>query len=497
MDVGTLIMKINADTKGIQDGISKASSMIGNFGASALKGAAIVGGALGAGLSFAVADGIKGIMEMEEQTAQLEAVLKSTGNVAGVTAEKATSLAESLEKTTRFSAESALAAENLLLTFTNIGKDVFPEATKTALDMAQALGGDAAGQSVALGKALNDPIAGISALTRVGVTFTDEQKNMIKSMVEAGDVAAAQTVILDELQKEFGGSAEAAGKTFAGQLDILKNMLGEVFESLAITVMPILQQFTAFVIANMPVIQSTMQTVFNVISDVVSTVYDWFKVYLLPVLLDVFEWVKSNMPAIQATFSTVFGVISTVIKTVWDIISNDLIPIFEDLWYLIKPTLPLISAAFKVAFDIIVGAIKIVIDTFATLISIIKETVIQLEKFFKKQAEQPKASSVSGFGGSSAGLVGGIISGQRANGGPVSAGKSYLINERLGGEVFTPSQNGYVSNQQQPQPQQQQVIMQGGGYSNATIIIQLDGKQIGKMIGAPLMDTIRVKTGIR
>ena len=92
-------------------------------------------------------------------------------------------------------------------------------------------------------------------------------------------------------------------------------------------------------------------------------------------------------------------------------------------------------------------------------------------------------------------MVGGIISGQRANGGPVSAGKSYLINERLGGEVFTPSQNGYVSNQQQPQ--QQQVIMQGGGYSNATIIIQLDSKQIGKMIGAPLMDTIRVKTGIR
>jgi hypothetical protein len=71
------------------------------------------------------------------------------------------------------------------------------------------LGTDLKGSAVQLGKALNDPIAGVGALSRVGVTFTETQKDMIKTMVEAGNVAGAQTLILDELGKEFGGSAKA------------------------------------------------------------------------------------------------------------------------------------------------------------------------------------------------------------------------------------------------------------------------------------------------
>jgi hypothetical protein len=59
------------------------------------------------------------------------------------------------------------------------------------------------GQAIQLGKALNDPIAGISALSRVGVTFTEEQKATIESMVKMGDVAGAQKLILAELAREF------------------------------------------------------------------------------------------------------------------------------------------------------------------------------------------------------------------------------------------------------------------------------------------------------
>ena len=56
----------------------------------------------------------------------------------------------------------------------------------------------------ALGKALNDPVKGITALSKVVVTFTEDQKKMIKTMVETGDAAGAETVILDDLAKEFG-----------------------------------------------------------------------------------------------------------------------------------------------------------------------------------------------------------------------------------------------------------------------------------------------------
>lgn len=179
--------------------------------------------------------------EAQEVTSQLNAVLASTKGIAGVTAEAATGLADSLSRVTRFEDDAILGAENLLLTFTNIGSEVFPTATETVLNMSQALGQDLKSSATQLGKALNDPVNGITALSRVGVNFTESQKAMIESMVAAGDVAGAQKLILQELQKEFGGSAEAAGQTFAGQLDILKNSLGNVKESIGGAIIPILQ----------------------------------------------------------------------------------------------------------------------------------------------------------------------------------------------------------------------------------------------------------------
>jgi phage-related minor tail protein len=128
----------------------------------------------------------------------------------------------------------------MLLTFTNIKDKVLDAATAVSVDMAQALGGDPKSQAIALGKALNDPIKGITALTRVGVTFTDEQKAQIQAMQEAGDMAGAQTVIINELNKEFGGSAKAAADAtggwseFNGRMGEAKEALGSGTPSLAI-----------------------------------------------------------------------------------------------------------------------------------------------------------------------------------------------------------------------------------------------------------------------
>ena len=195
--------------------------------------------AAGAMVGF-VTDSVKEAMEAEDIQAQLNAVLKSTGGIAGVTADQVNALAASLAKETRFSDDAIVSGQNMLLTFTNIGKDVFPRATETILDMSQALGQDMKSLAIQLGKALNDPIAGITALRRVGVSFTDEQQEMIKSLVESGDLMQAQTLILDEMQKEFGGSATAAGDTFAGQLDILKNKIGDIKEAIGNALLPVL-----------------------------------------------------------------------------------------------------------------------------------------------------------------------------------------------------------------------------------------------------------------
>jgi hypothetical protein len=239
-DIGSVIAKIDADISGFKKGMAEAEKSAGGLG-NALKGigagiadfgkqAAVFTGIAGAGMVAFGKVSVDAFNESEAAIAQLNAVLKSTGGVAGVTADEALKLAASLQKTSKFSDEAVLGAENLLLTFTNIGKDKFPQATKTVLDMSQALGQDLKSSSIQLGKALQDPILGVTALRRVGVNFSEKQQDVIKKLVETGHAAQAQDMILKELNTEFGGSAAAAADTFAGRMEILKNKFNDFQE---------------------------------------------------------------------------------------------------------------------------------------------------------------------------------------------------------------------------------------------------------------------------
>ncbi|TXH07869.1 MAG: hypothetical protein E6R04_11880 [Spirochaetes bacterium] len=213
----------------------------------ALAGAAF--SAVGIGLGVVVKGWVDSAVEAERASAQLDAVLKSTGGAAGITAEEIKNMAGSLAKVTTVGDDAIVAGQSMLLTFTNIGKDVFPQATETILDMATAMNSGATpsaeqlkNTAMQLGKAINDPIKGITALTRVGVTFTEEQIKQIQTMQEAGDVMGAQKVILNELAKEFGGSAQAAAQTWSGMMENLNNRVGELGEELGAFLIPILEQ---------------------------------------------------------------------------------------------------------------------------------------------------------------------------------------------------------------------------------------------------------------
>ena len=235
-----VVITAKDQTGGVLSGLSGTVGNLGKLAGGVLTlglGAAAAGGtALAAGLY----DSVQEAMKSEEVIAQLGAVLKSTGGAAGVTEEMATGLADKLDDVTRFEDEAILSGENMLLTFTNIGKDVFPDATQSMLDMATALGQDPVNSAMMLGKALNDPVQGVTALRRVGVQLTDDQEALIKKMVESGDVMGAQKVILGELTKEFGGSAVAAGQTAAGQFDIFNNKVGNIKEEIGNKLLPIM-----------------------------------------------------------------------------------------------------------------------------------------------------------------------------------------------------------------------------------------------------------------
>jgi hypothetical protein len=213
-----VVVRFIGDTGNLDRGLNNLS---GRFTAvtSSLQGIATAGAVVGA-ISF-FKSAIQEAEEAERITRKTEAVLKSTGHAAGVTAEQIGDLAGKLSELAGVDDEVIQSGANVLATFTKIknvtgdGNDIFSQAATAALDMSAAL--DKSGDSgaayqenvIRLGKALNDPIAGLTALKKVGVSFTSQQKEQIEGFVEQGDIMSAQKVILAELKTEFGGMAEA------------------------------------------------------------------------------------------------------------------------------------------------------------------------------------------------------------------------------------------------------------------------------------------------
>jgi hypothetical protein len=236
------------------DNASKVLTDIGESSKKAFSTALKVGAAAGGALAVGLGGAIAAALSAEESFAKLNSVIESTGGAAGVTVQEAQALADSLARVTRFSDEEIESVETLLLTFTKIGEETFPLATETVLNMGEAFG-STDGAAIQLGKALNDPIAGVGALAEVGVSFTEEQKNMIEALVETGDIAGAQAVILDELAVEFGGMARAAGDTAAGKLTIFKNRLIDVAQTIGAAFLPFLSRMLDRFIDFVPTIE--------------------------------------------------------------------------------------------------------------------------------------------------------------------------------------------------------------------------------------------------
>ena len=201
-------------------------------------------GVMAAGAIYA----FKQFEDSQQVANQTAAVIKSTGGAANVTAGEVTGLADALSKKAAIDDELIASGENVLLTFKNIsneagkGNDVFNRATKATLDLSVAMGQDMKSSAVQVGKALNDPIAGITALTRVGVTFTEQQKAQIAKLVESGNTLKAQKIILQELTSEFGGSA-AAQATASGRMSVA---FGNLAEAVGGVVAPMIEKLVGW-----------------------------------------------------------------------------------------------------------------------------------------------------------------------------------------------------------------------------------------------------------
>jgi hypothetical protein len=241
MKLGDLVVGIGANTKKLDEELGKAQRRLKSFG----KNTKALGKSLSIGLTAPLAimgaTSVRAFQVQAKAIAQVEAGLKSTGSQAGFTSKQLQAMASDLQSKTLFGDETILKdATAQLLTFTNISGEQFARTQQAALDLATRLDGDLKGASIQLGKALNDPVANLSALSRSGIQFSDEQKAVIKSMAETGRLAEAQTIILDELNRQYGGSAEAAAKADGGFTQ-LANSFGDLQEAIGAQLIPILR----------------------------------------------------------------------------------------------------------------------------------------------------------------------------------------------------------------------------------------------------------------
>ena len=210
---------------------------------------------VGAGLAVAslaigkiISNGIKNYEKQEQSLAQVRQGLLTTGNAAGKTLDELSNSASKLQANSLFGDEDIL--QNVtaqFLTFTNIAGKQFDRVQQAALDVSTRLNGaDASGESlkatsIMLGKALNDPVANLGALSRSGIQFSVSQKDVIKKLSQSGRLAEAQALILAELEKQYGGSAKAAADASTGQKQF-QNALGDLSEKIGAVFYPAIQR---------------------------------------------------------------------------------------------------------------------------------------------------------------------------------------------------------------------------------------------------------------
>jgi hypothetical protein len=197
-----------------------------------------------AGAVAILAKGIGSMMqaagEAEKIQRQLNQTINSTGGLAGLTADDINEMSTEFSRLMGVEDDEISKAGALMLTFTNISKETFPDAVEASLNLSAALGQDLQSSVIQVGKALNDP-DGMSAMKRIGVSFSDAQIAMGKQLFETGKKVEYQQLVLAELNKEFGGQAAQNMLTYSGTMDKVKNSVGNLAEAIGEKGLPVMK----------------------------------------------------------------------------------------------------------------------------------------------------------------------------------------------------------------------------------------------------------------
>jgi hypothetical protein len=371
-------------------GIKEAESGLDGF----KKKLGVIAGVVAAAFAFkAVADFTKESVLAAEAVAtanaKIEGLLKTQGHFGDATkqvSDRLIDFAKAQEMRIAVDAEVIKGVQGQLLSFRQLSEtaDVvggsMDRATLAAFDMATVYGSaESAGQ--ALGKALEDPIRNLGALGKAGITFNDEQRELIKTMVESGDIMGAQNLILTEIEDMYEGVAEAT----ANASDKMTIAFNNIKEEVGAALLPV---FNDLVEALLPIIQDLgpqLASIFEAVVPVIKELIPPFVQLIQGGMKTMIPVVQRLMEAITPLIAKVFPILAKVVDAVLPpllaVMEMALTPLIQIIEMVIDALLPLIEAWLPIFSDMmgrIIPLIQMVIDAFMPLIQAALKPVQQL-----------------------------------------------------------------------------------------------------------------------
>jgi hypothetical protein len=501
-------------------GIKQAQGALKGFGKSLLSVGTLVAGAFA--IRGIVNFGMESVLaaeRAEQFNSILEQVAKTTG-VFGKDVDAATDrmikFADSHELVIGVEAELIKEAQGVLLSFKAVGKSgsevggVFDRATKAAFDMAAVLKTDARGSAVQLGKALENPIKGVTALAKAGTTFTDQQREQIKTLVESNRLLEAQELILTEVESQYGGAAEAA----ALGSERMKLAFGQIQDALGAALAPAFEKFTTYFInevvppltiffeKDFPALIQKMEPIVNDVITFFGDIGEGLKNFLdidadtslLEGILEKFNEIGENpeflsfLGNVKTIFDEMAPVLANIVFNVGEL-AVKLTPLLEGA---LNRVIPLLSDTARIfsGIDFFIGEIITRFGEFeGETPSFIEAIESQLNPMMRLQqgvkavadaidaaiAAYKRFQALGGFEANRVITPPGAVR-KRAGGGRVTGGMPYLVGE-MGPELFMPGRGGNIVPNDR--------LGRGGGASiviNVSAGMGTNGAQVGEQI---------------
>lgn len=242
--------KLTEATKGSEKSLGGLETQAKKFskGINTALAAVGIGLSVGAIINFgkAAIAGAEAAQVADKRLLQVTKSMDLFGKDTAIVTDRLVKFADKQELLTGVTAETVKQVQATLITFGELGSSAdtvggaFDRATQAALDLAAAGFGSAETNAIQLGKALQDPIKGLTALARSGVTFTEQEKERIKTLVESNQLGEAQALILAAIEQQVGGTAEATVTASAR----MEAAFGQITDAVGLALLPVLEEFS-------------------------------------------------------------------------------------------------------------------------------------------------------------------------------------------------------------------------------------------------------------